>query len=145
MGLILPVVLIFIVRQDLFARFWPEWHRSSLAEPVELAVLACLILLVSPLFVRLAWPTRSLPDGPLRRRLERTARRVGFRFTDLLVWDTRQIMVNACVTGVLPWFRYVLLTDALIEPSVRPRSPPSSAMRSATWRTAICRSSGFSF
>ena len=36
-GLILPVVLIFIVRQDLFARFWPEWHRSSLAEPVELA------------------------------------------------------------------------------------------------------------
>jgi STE24 endopeptidase len=114
-GLILPVVLIFILRQDLFARFWPEWHRSSLAEPIELAALACLILLVSPLFVRLAWPTRSLPDGPLRRRLERAAHRVGFRFTDLLVWDTRQIMVNACVTGVLPWFRYVLLTDALID------------------------------
>jgi STE24 endopeptidase len=114
-GLILPVVLIFIIRQDVFARFWPQWHRTSLAEPLELAALACLILLVSPLFVRLAWPTRSLPDGPLRRRLERAAERVGFRFTDLLVWDTRQIMVNACVTGVLPWFRYVLLTDALIE------------------------------
>ena len=39
----------------------------------------------------------------------------GFRFTDLLVWDTGHIMVNACVTGVLPRFRYVLLTDALIE------------------------------
>src|SRR5262249_51794430 len=86
-----------------------------LAQPVELAVLAALILLVSPLFVRLAWPTRSLPDGPLRRRLERAAKRVGFRFNDLLVWETGHIMVNACVTGVLPWFRYVLLTDALIE------------------------------
>jgi STE24 endopeptidase len=114
-GLILPVVLIFIVRQDFFARFWPEWHRGSLAEPVELVALASIILLVSPLFVRLAWPTRSLPQGPLRRRLENAARRVGFRFTDLLVWDTGHIMVNACVTGVLPRFRYVLLTDALIE------------------------------
>jgi STE24 endopeptidase len=114
-GLVLPVVLIFILRQDLFARFWPDWHRSAIAEPLELAGLAFLILLCSPLFVRLAWPTRSLPDGPLRRRLERVARRVGFRFTDLLVWDTGHIMVNACVTGVLPRFRYVLLTDALIE------------------------------
>jgi STE24 endopeptidase len=74
-----------------------------------------LVLVGSPLFIRLAWPTRSLPDGPLRRRLERVARRVGFRFTDLLVWDTGNLMVNACVTGVLPWFRYVLLSDALIE------------------------------
>jgi STE24 endopeptidase len=114
-GLILPVVLIFLLRQEVFARFWPEWHRSAVTEPIELAGLAAVILLVSPLFVRLAWPTRSLPDGPLRRRLERVAGRVGFRFTDFLVWDTGNMMVNACVTGVLPGFRYVLLTDALIE------------------------------
>jgi STE24 endopeptidase len=114
-GLILPVVLIFVLRQDVLARLLPEWHRSSIAEPVELAGLAVLILLCSPIFVRLAWPTRPLPQGPLRRRLERVARGVGFRFTDFLVWDTGNIMVNACVTGVLPRFRYVLLTDALIE------------------------------
>lgn len=114
-GLILPVVLIFVCRQDVFARLWPGWHRSPLAEPVELAVLAALVLVASPLFIRLAWPTRSLPDGPLRRRLEGVARRVGFRFNDLLIWDTGHMMVNACVTGVLPWFRYVLLTDALID------------------------------
>jgi STE24 endopeptidase len=114
-GLVLPVVLIFLLRQDLFARLWPDWHRSAVAEPLELAGLAVLILLASPLFVRLAWPTRTLPDGPLRRRLERVASRVGFRFSDFLVWDTGNIMVNACVTGVLPRFRYVLLTDALIE------------------------------
>jgi STE24 endopeptidase len=114
-GLILPVILIFVCRQDVFPRLWPRWHESPLAEPLELGGLAVLVLLASPLFIRLAWPTRSLPDGPLRRRLERVARRVGFRFNDLLVWDTGHLMVNACVTGVLPCFRYVLLSDALIE------------------------------
>jgi STE24 endopeptidase len=51
----------------------------------------------------------------LRRRLERIADRVGFRYTDVLVWDTGNMMVNACVTGILPGYRYVLLTDALID------------------------------
>jgi STE24 endopeptidase len=114
-GLVLPVVLIFVLRQDLLARLWPSWHQSPAVEPLELAALGFLVLIASPLFIRLAWPTRSLPDGPLRRRLERAARRVGFRFNDLLVWDTGHLMVNACVTGVLPRFRYVLLSDALID------------------------------
>ena len=74
-----------------------------------------MVLMISPLFVRLAWPTRSLPPGPLRRRLERIANRVGFQFSDVLVWDTGHLMVNACVTGILPGYRYVLLSDALIE------------------------------
>ena len=114
-GLVLPVVLIFVIRQDLCPRLWPQWHQSPAAEPIELAVLGLLVLAISPLFIRLAWPTRSLPAGPLRNRLERVARRVGFRFNDLLIWDTRHLMVNACVTGVLPYFRYVLLTDDLID------------------------------
>ncbi len=114
-GLVMPVVLIFVVRQDVCPRLWPQWHQSPAAEPIELAVLGFLVLAISPLFIRLAWPTRSLPPGPLRNRLQRVARRAGFRFNDLLVWDTGHLMVNACVTGVLPSFRYVLLTDALID------------------------------
>jgi STE24 endopeptidase len=74
-----------------------------------------LVLAVSPIFIRMAWPTRSMPDGPLRRRLESVSRRSGFRCADILVWDTDHLMVNACVTGILPRFRYVLLSDALID------------------------------
>jgi STE24 endopeptidase len=62
----------------------------------------------------MAWPTRSLEPGPLRDRLERLSRRFGFRCTDILVWDTAGSLVNAGVTGSLPAFRYVLLTDELI-------------------------------
>jgi STE24 endopeptidase len=114
-GLILPVVLLYVIRRDILMRIWPHWGESILAEPLEIVVLGSLVLMASPLFVRLAWPTRPLAPGALRRRLERAAERVGFQFTDVLVWDTGHSMFNACVTGVVPQFRYVLLTDALIE------------------------------
>ena len=71
LGLILPVILLYVIRRDVLGRFFPGWDENALAEPLEIAVLGTLVLAISPLFVRLAWPTRSLPAGPLRRRLER--------------------------------------------------------------------------
>ena len=115
LGLTLPVILMYVCRRDVIRRFFPGWEEHAVGEPIEITVLGLLVLSMSPLFVRLAWPTYSLPPGALRRRLERAADRVGFRFTDVLVWDTGQMMVNACVTGILPGFRYVLLSDALLD------------------------------
>ena len=115
LGLTLPVIIMYLLRRDVITRFFPGLENDAVAEPIELAVLGFVVLAAAPLFVRLAWPTNSLPPGPLRRRLEHAANRVGFQFTDILVWDTGQTMVNACVTGILPGFRYVLLSDALIE------------------------------
>ena len=115
LGLILPVILLFVIRRDVFRRLWPNWENEPLAEPIEMVLLGSLVLIAAPLFIRLAWPTRSLPDGLLRRRLERVARRAGFRFADVLVWDTGGSVLNACVTGIVPGFRYVLLTDALVD------------------------------
>jgi STE24 endopeptidase len=115
LGLILPVVVLFVIRRDFISRFWPSWDQNALSEPIEIAVLGSLVLVAAPLFIRLAWPTRPLPDGPLRRRLARLAHRAGFRFTDILVWDTGGAVLNACVTGIVPGFRYVLLTDSLVD------------------------------
>lgn len=115
LALVLPIVLLFVVRNDVIGALWPNWQKLPWAEPVELAALGMGILAISPVFIRLAWPTRSLPAGPLRERLETIADRAGFRCADILIWDTDHMMVNACVTGVLPRFRYVLLSDALIE------------------------------
>jgi STE24 endopeptidase len=115
LGLVLPVLLVFTVGQELARRQWPEWSSSPWVQPIEAAAMGLVVLTLAPLFVRLAWPTRRLQTGPLRNRLERLAGRLGFRCTDILVWDTGQVVVNACVTGSLPWFRYVLLTDALID------------------------------
>lgn len=115
LGLVLPVLVIFALGQDVVRRHWPGWSSSVWAQPIEVGMMGVLVVVASPLFLRLAWPTRRLPRGPLRDRLEELAGRLGFRCSDILVWDTGGNMVNACVTGSLPCFRYVLLTDALID------------------------------
>jgi STE24 endopeptidase len=115
LGLVLPVALVFSLGQDLLRRFWPELAGLAWVELAWMAFIAALVLVCAPAFVRLTWPTHPLPSGPLRERLERLSRRFGFRCTDILVWETGQALVNAGVTGALPSFRYVFLTDALID------------------------------
>jgi Zn-dependent protease with chaperone function len=65
--------------------------------------------------VRLMLGLQPLPEGPLRQRLLTTGRRLGFRCGNLLLWNTRSGMANAMVVGVIPWVRYVVFTDRLIE------------------------------
>jgi STE24 endopeptidase len=115
LGMILPVALVYGLGTDIIHRVWPWTAASSWEQPAGLIVMGVLVLLGAPALIRLAWPTHSLPAGPLRARLEHVANRVGFQCTDILVWDTSGMVVNAGVTGSLPWFRYVFLTDALIE------------------------------
>jgi STE24 endopeptidase len=115
MGLVLPALILFSLGQDLARRVWPNWTSATWSQPVEVALMGVAILVLSPAFVRLAWPTRSLPPGPLRDRLEHLSARFGFRCSDILIWDTGQGLVNAGVTGAIPWFRYVILTDALVD------------------------------
>src|SRR5205814_4046907 len=81
-----------------------------------MGLLTLLVVIVfMPLLVRLILGLERLPDGPVRRRLETVARRLGFRCTDLLVWNTRGGMANAMVLGLLPWPRYVVFTDRLLD------------------------------
>jgi STE24 endopeptidase len=114
-GLVLPAALVFTIAQDVAQRYWSSALDSAWFQLGGLGVMGLGVLVLAPALVRLSWPTRSLAPGPLRDRLELLAARLNFRFTDILVWDTDRTTVNAGVTGILPFFRYVLLTDALIE------------------------------
>lgn len=114
LGLILPAVLLYVLGNDLVARWWPGVLEGAYAPLVGMSLMGVLVLVGAPGLVRLAWPTRPLPPGPLRDRLERLAGRLDFRYSDILIWETNGAFVNAGVTGALPWFRYVLLTDTLV-------------------------------
>src|SRR5262249_12830979 len=110
LGLVLPAALIFSLGQDLARRGGPRVSEEPGFQMGMMAAMGAMVLVLAPAFVRLSWPTRPLPPGPLRDRLERLAIRFKFRYTDILIWDTDGAIVNAGVTGALPWFRYVLLT-----------------------------------
>ncbi len=87
--------------------------RTALLEVVGFALIL-IVFLVMPLVVRLVLGLKPLPPGPIRDRLEQTARRLKFRCSDILVWNTRKGMANAMVVGILPWPRYVIFTDRLL-------------------------------
>jgi Zn-dependent protease with chaperone function len=68
-----------------------------------------------PLIIRFLLGLKPLPEGPVRDRLMAASKRLNFRATDILLWNTRSGMANAMVIGVVPWLRYVVFTDRLLE------------------------------
>lgn len=89
-------------------------RRDLLAIGLQLAgVLA--VLSAAPLMLRFMWSTRPLGPGALRDRLMDLCRAHRVRCSSILVWRSRTGMLNGAMVGVLPWLRYVLLTDALLE------------------------------
>ena len=110
----LPVLL--LVAQKELMRLFPE-QALEWQSVINVAGIASVMLLFTamPWIVRLVLGLKPLPSGPMRQRLEVVARRLGFRCSDILVWNTRNGMANAMVIGIVPWVRYVVFTDRLLE------------------------------
>jgi Zn-dependent protease with chaperone function len=81
---------------------------------ISLFGLVGTTLVLAPWPLRLILGARPLPPGPIRDRLEAAARRLRFRYSDILLWDTRNGVANAMVAGPAPWVRYVFLSDRLL-------------------------------
>lgn len=82
--------------------------------PLSGVLLALAIIVGMPWLLRLALGLKPMPPSPLRSRLEGTARRLRFRCSNILTWDTHNGVANAMVAGVIPQVRYVILTDRLM-------------------------------
>ncbi len=108
-----PLALLFA--KELFFHLFPDLEQAG--ESVLLLSLGLLAaaFICMPLVLRVFLGLRSMPASPLRTRLEETGRRLHFRFSDILIWNTRGTVANAMVTGVVPWIRYVVITDRLCE------------------------------
>jgi Zn-dependent protease with chaperone function len=110
----LPVLLLIAQKEllRLFPSAWQEWQNA--ANYLCVATLAAVVVTM-PWLVRLLLGLRPLPAGPIRDRLLAASRRLRFRCSNILLWNTRSGMANAMVLGVLPWVRYVVFTDRLLE------------------------------
>ena len=115
LGLVLPVALIYLPGRAQLRGRGISTDETILITFLGMSGMSVVVFLVAPVFVRIAWPTRTLPPGPLRDRLTSISQRLGFQCSDFLVWEAGGSVVNAGVTGCLPWFRYVLLSEAMIE------------------------------
>lgn len=113
--LIVPPLFLIFLQQCLFLLFPGLDNLHGPLVPFLGIALLALAFLSIPFLLRWFLGLRPLPPGPIRDRLESAARRLRFRFSDVLVWNTRGTVANAMVTGVLPWMRYIVVTDRLLE------------------------------
>lgn len=108
----LPVGLCAL--QQGLARVAPELVATD-GYQIGFVLAAVVVFLFLPRVLKPVLGLRSLPPGPVRDRLEATTKRLGLRYTDLLVWPTRGAVANAMVAGVIPWARYIVFTDRLLD------------------------------
>lgn len=110
--LLLPALLLLGV-EDLLRLSAPQLLDDRLAWLWAGPALA-LLLIGFPLILKRVWPTEELPAGPLRERLQTMLAEQGQQVRNFFVWQTGGRMVNAAVTGCLPSFRYIFLTDRML-------------------------------
>jgi STE24 endopeptidase len=73
------------------------------------------IVITAPSVMRVVWDTVRIESGPLADQVHAMCRKYKVRVAGPLLWRTRGSMVNGAILGVFWPFRFMLLTDALIE------------------------------
>lgn len=112
--LIVPPLFLLLFEQTLFF-FWPGLQENDALLPFLALGLLSIAFISVPLLLRYFLGLKPMPPCPLRERLDAAARRLKFRFSNILVWDTRNAIANAMVTGLFPWMRYIVVTDRLVQ------------------------------
>ncbi|MBI2804644.1 MAG: M48 family metalloprotease [Planctomycetes bacterium] len=112
--LVVAPMALMVLLQVLYIAFAGADEDSDVPALMMLAIIGMALILM-PWLLRIFLGLKPLPPGPLRDRLESAAHRLRFRFSNILVWNTRNLMANALVTGFVPSIRYVILTDRLID------------------------------
>ena len=97
----------------------PEFVRAGGPALFRLVGSFAVFALVPPVMTRV-WDTVPIPPGELRAGLEDLARTHRVRVRRFLVWRTGGSMLNGAVIGLLPRFRYIVLTDSLLESLTEP-------------------------
>ena len=119
--LLAPVVIPYFFLMlliDLLKRLPLPLIKSWLHSDYSSFVLFILFLffflfLLPPLIVKL-WKCSPLPPSELRRRIALVLKSLGMTFSDIMLWTTGETMAcTAAVMGIVPGFRYILLTPCL--------------------------------
>lgn len=106
---LVPVAGILLV-QDIVAA-WPLFRPFE--KPIYLVLIAGIPFFL-PWMLAAIWKLAPLPIGPVRDVVADTVRRAETRFSQLLLWESGNRLTNAAVCGLVPWLRYLLISDGLI-------------------------------
>jgi STE24 endopeptidase len=118
---LVPVAMIMLLRDagtlavHTSSKFEPGSSSQQWIDGGISLVSAGTVFLLAPMILRYVLHTRPLADSPLRQRLEAMCKNAGLGYREILLWHTDNHMGNAAVMGIVPWVRYILLSDLLLE------------------------------
>ncbi len=72
------------------------------------------MLIFFPPLLTYCWNCQPLPAGPTRERLNTWCRKAQFQHAGMLTWPVMGQHLTAAIIGVIPRFRYVMFTPALL-------------------------------
>ncbi len=73
------------------------------------------VAMFGPFLIQKIWGCTPLEQGIHRHNIEKLCKKAGLLYSDILVWNLfGGTMITAAVMGIVPKFRYILVTPALI-------------------------------
>ncbi|MBW2707861.1 MAG: M48 family metalloprotease [Deltaproteobacteria bacterium] len=89
--------------------------NSLYGQLVFFAVFLSLLVVVMPKFIQYWWGCKPLEASEKGRHLAAFLKQQGFRYRHLLSWPIFEgRMMTAGIMGIVPRYRYILVTDALM-------------------------------
>lgn len=118
-----PVLLPWVVISgiyDLINALPFSGPKKILATPegqvVSFILFLALLVIFVPAMIQRFWGCKPVEDGLLRKRIEGLCRKAGIEYANILYWPIfGGRMITAGVMGLVKKFRYILVTNALIQ------------------------------
>ncbi|MEW6261093.1 MAG: M48 family metalloprotease [Thermodesulfobacteriota bacterium] len=93
-----------------------KWLQSPPGQTTMFFVFLMGAGIFGPFLIQKAWRCTPLESGWMRDRIERLCRKAGFSYAEILYWPIYGgRMITAGVMGLVKRFRYLLVTEALLE------------------------------
>lgn len=93
-----------------------DFLNTSEFRLVYFGLFVALIIFLVPAIIPWIWKCRPFPQGPLRKIITDSLEKSGVRCAEILLWPLgRGRVCTAAVLGLVPRFRYILLTPCLVE------------------------------
>ncbi len=116
---LIPWTLLFAISDiiELLPFALPKQILNTTAGQIGYFLIFLFIAAVfAPLLIQRFWRCRPLENGDHRHRIESLCRRAGIRYADIVYWPIfGGRMITAGVMGLTSRFRYIMVTDALLQ------------------------------
>lgn len=104
--------LLSMIKAPLFQKI----ISGILGESIFFGAFLLLLMIFMPVMIRTWWGCRPFESSEKIYELEVFLRQHGFRYRDILKWPLFEgRMMTAGVMGIIPRYRYILITDSLME------------------------------